>query len=104
MKTAATLLAVLVATAPLPAFGQAPAAPAVPSHSCVKPEFPGRVSPEPKIRRWQSDYRAYIDCLKAYLNERKAAIEAQTAKANSIIDQINADIAEYNETIKSLGN
>lgn len=107
MKPAAACLAALLVTAPLaPALAQAPATPAepppVPSHACVKPEFPGRVAPQPKLRRWQADFRAYVDCMKAYLAERNASIDAQAAKAKAAVDEINASVAEYNETVKSL--
>jgi len=106
VKSAAACLAALLATAPLaPALAQAPAMPAappVPSHTCVKPEFPGRVAPQPKLRRWQADFRAYLDCIKVYLGERNAAIDAQAVKAKAAVDEINASVAEYNETVKSL--
>ena len=102
---AACLAALLVAAPPVPALAQAPAAPAatpVPSHTCSKPEFPGRVAPQPKLRRWQADFRTYLDCMKAYLSERNAAIDAQAAKAKAAVDEINAGVAEYNEAVKSL--
>lgn len=109
MKPAAACLAALLVTAPLaPALAQVPATPAapppVPSHSCVKPEFPGRIASESMIRRWQTDFRAYVDCMKAYIAERKAAIDAQAAKAKAAVDEINANVAEYNETVKSQGD
>ena len=106
MKPAAACLAALLVTAPLaPALAQVPATsavPPVPSHTCVKPEFPGRVASESMLRRWQTDFRAYVDCMKAYLAERNAAIDAQAAKAKAAVDEINASVAEYNETVKSL--
>jgi hypothetical protein len=85
MKPAAACLAALLVTAPLaPALAQAPATPAepppVPSHACVKPEFPGRVASQSAIRRWQTDFRSYVDCMKAYIADRNAAIAAQSAK------------------------
>ena len=49
MKPAAAFLAAVLAAAPLPSLGQATPAPAVPSHSCAKPEFPGRVAPDRAI-------------------------------------------------------
>ena len=108
MKPAAAIAAALLVVAPLaPAYAQVPASPAVPpvpSHTCAKPEVPGRVAPQPKLRRWQSDFKAYVDCMKAYLAERNAAIDAQAAKAKAAVDEINASVAEYNETVKSLDN
>ena len=108
MKPAAACLAALLAAAPLaPALAQTPAtppAPSVPSPACAKPEFPGRVAPQPKLRRWQTDFRAYIDCMKAYLAERNAAIDAQAAKAKAAVDEIGGSVAEYNEAVKSLDN
>lgn len=109
MKPAAACLVALLVTAPLaPALAQTPATPAapppVPSHTCEKPEFPGRVAPEPKLRRWQTQFRAYVDCMKSYLAERNAVIEAQSTKAKAAVDEINAAVTEYNETVKSLGD
>jgi hypothetical protein len=104
VKPAAAFLAAVLAAAPLPSLGQATPAPAVPSHSCAKPEFPGRVAPQPKLRRWQADFKTYMDCLKTYLNERNAAIDAQAAKAKATVDEINAGVAEYNEAIKGFDN
>ena len=99
MKPAAACLAALLVTAPLaPALAQVPATsavPPVPSHTCVKPEFPGRVAPQPKLRRWQADFRAYVDCMKAYLAERNASIDALAAKAKAAVDEINANVAEF---------
>ena len=45
-----------------------------------------------------------MDCLKTYLNERNAAIDAQAAKAKATVDEINAGVAEYNEAIKGFDN
>lgn len=95
----------LVAQTPAPA----PAAPSAPlptieGHKCEKPEFPGKIAPESRIRKWSNDFRAYVDCLKAYIAERNAAIEANSKAAKSAVEEFNTNVTEFNDTIKSLNN
>ena len=87
-----------------PGRGNAPAAPVVTiaGHKCEKPEFPGKIAPDTRIRKWSADFRLYVDCLKAYIAERNAAIEANSKAAKSAVDEFNTNVAEFNETIKSL--
>ena len=47
---------------PAAAPAAAPAAPTAPlptiaAHKCEKPEFPGKVAPETRIRKWSADFR-----------------------------------------------
>ena len=76
MKPAAAFLAAVLAAAPLPSLGQATPAPAVPSHSCAKPEFPGRVAPQPKLRCWQADFQTYMVDKYSQLPTRNSVYEA----------------------------
>jgi hypothetical protein len=102
------------------AFAQSPAAPAaagapaataptaplptIAPHKCEKPEFPGKIAPETRIRKWSTDFRGYVDCLKVYIGERNAAIEANSKAAKAVVDEFNASVTEFNETIRSLNN
>ncbi|CAG0992951.1 hypothetical protein BURK1_02370 [Burkholderiales bacterium] len=99
----AVLLAAAFAFA-LPPNSHAQTPQTVPPHKCEKPEFPGRVSPQAKLQRWTSDFRAYLECVKAYVNERNAAIDAQSKAAKIAVDEFNAGVTEYNETVKTFAN
>ncbi len=107
---AALVLSAVAAAQTPPAAPAAPAkaglptvtVPPVASHACSKPEFPGRVSPEARLRKWSTDFLEYIDCLKRYVAERNATIEANNKGAKAAVDEFNASVTEYNETVKSL--
>jgi hypothetical protein len=88
-----------------PAYAQAPAAPApvsVAPYACVKPEFPGKVAPDARIKRWINEFKTYADCLKAYIAERNATIDAHAKAAKSAVDEFNASVTEFNNTMKTL--
>lgn len=82
-------------TAPLPVIA---------AHTCEKPEFPGKIASETRIRKWSTDFRGYVDCLKAYIGERNATIEANSKAAKSAVEEFNTSVTEFNETIKTLNN
>ena len=92
------------ATAPATAPSAAPAVPVVTvaGHKCEKPEFPGKIAPEPRIRKWSTDFRAYVDCLKGYIGERNATIEANSKAAKTAVEEFNTNVTEFNEQIKTL--
>jgi Spy/CpxP family protein refolding chaperone len=97
---AASLLlaaSVAFAQAPAPAPARAPA-PEVPKPKCEpKPEFPGRLAMTSDSRRrlFQREYKDYSDCMKAYVQDRQAASEANLAAGN-------AAVVEFNEVAKKL--
>jgi hypothetical protein len=104
LYAAAALVAAGTALAQAPAPAAAPPAPTVTiaGHKCEKPEFPGKVAPDTRIRKWSADFRLYVDCLKAYIAERNATIEANSKAAKTAVEEFNTNVAEFNETIKSL--
>ena len=66
--------------------------------------MPGRLAPETRIRKWSADFRGYVDCLKGYIGERNATIEANSKAAKAAVDEFNTSVTEFNETIRSLNN
>ena len=93
-----------VALAQTPAPAPAPTAPmpTIAAHTCAKPEFPGKVAPQSRQKKWSDDFKAYIECLKGYIGERNAAIEANSKAAKSAVDEFNTNVAEFNAQVKSL--
>jgi hypothetical protein len=95
----AALAAHAVAQAPAPAPAPAPVV-NVASHTCTKPgEFPGRVAQQPRILKWSNDVRIYTDCLKAYVAERNATIDANAKQAKAAIDEYNAAVKDFNDAM-----
>lgn len=87
-----------------PALAQAPTAtpPVIAPHACTKPEFPGKVAVDAKIKRWINEFKAYTECLKAYIGERNAAIDANAKSAKAAVDEFNSSVTEFNATMKTL--
>jgi hypothetical protein len=83
----------------------APAAPmpTVAAHTCTKPEFPGKLAPQTRHKKWSDDFKLYVECLKGYIGERNAAIEANSKAAKAAVEEFNVNVTEFNEQIKSLG-
>lgn len=89
---AASMVACLAAAA------QAQTPTDVPKHKCdPKPQLPGaRMMQEGNTaKNFQREVDAYRACMKAYADERAAAVKAHTEAGNSAIN-------EYNETMKAL--
>jgi Spy/CpxP family protein refolding chaperone len=102
MKRIALAASLLLAASA--AFAQAPAparpAPEVPKPKCEpKPEFPGRLAMTSDSRRrlFQREYKDYSDCMKAYVQDRQAASEANLAAGNAAVVEFNDVAKKLNE-------
>lgn len=77
------------------AAAQAPATPAatVPPAKCEpKPVYPGAkaIQHDMKREQFQKELKAYQDCVKNYVAERKAYIEASNAAIRTTVEEHNA--------------
>jgi hypothetical protein len=79
----------------------APAAPVF-KHNCVKAEWPGRVATQSATKRFDTEHKAYSDCIRAFVAEQSKSNQESVAKANAHVTAGNAAIAEFNEYIKDL--
>lgn len=72
---------------------QAPAAPtalpAVPAHNCIAPEYPGINASNTKVTAFNRDYKTYGDCIKKYVDENRAWVEAVVAANNKAVEEYN---------------
>ena len=101
-----SVLAIALAVGASAALAQAPAAPAtpaatatpnVPAQKCEpKPAYPGvkAVQDDRKREIFQNEIKSYQDCIKAYVGERKAAVEANNAAIRSSVEEHNAVMAK----------
>ena len=91
-----TVLAIALAMGATAALAQAPAAPAapeVPPAKCEpKPAYPGlkALQDERKRETFQKDLKSYQDCIKAYVGDRKAAVDANNAAMRTAVEEHNA--------------
>lgn len=98
-RTVLALALVLGATA---AHAQAPAAPAatVPPAQCEpKPAYPGvkAIQHDMKREAFQKELKAYQDCIRNYVAERKAHIEAGNAAIRAAVEEHNAIMSRIRE-------
>lgn len=92
----------------VPAIAQQAAAPAgatpaaaIPKHSCAHPEeFPGKLASETRLKGWQKDFVAYVDCLKKFYDEQQALAKPHVDAANAAVIEYNNSVKEYNETMQ----
>ncbi|HEV7413758.1 MAG TPA: hypothetical protein VGP14_08880 [Casimicrobiaceae bacterium] len=77
------------------------AAPLVAPNTCVKPEFSGRLASDPNMTTFNRQFKAYGDCVKAYVEQNKAIVEAATASANRLVDEYNSYTAEVKAKIEA---
>ncbi len=107
-RTARVCLAVAVslgvscsALAQQSAASAAPATAPIPKPSCVHPdEFPGKLASEMRLKSWQKDFVAYIDCLKKFYDEQQALAKPHVDAANAAVVEYNNGVKEYNETMQ----
>jgi hypothetical protein len=93
------------AQAPAPATGAAPAASAAAAASstqtCTKPgHYPGKKASDNKKEAWIADVRAWGDCVKNYVADLRAQVDAKIKLANSTIEEYNAGVKELQEEQK----
>jgi hypothetical protein len=96
------VLALGLALGTTTALAQAPAAPAatVPPANCEpKPAYPGlkAIQNDSKREQFQKELKAYQDCVKSYVAERKAFIEASNAAIRSVVEEHNAVMTKIRE-------
>lgn len=111
MKPFSVLIALALSTGAGAVLAQttnaAPAAPATAAapafkHSCVKAEWPGRVATQTASKRFDTEHKAYSDCIRAFVAEQSKLNQEAVAKANAHVAAGNAAIAEFNDYIKDL--
>ena len=99
------LVAVSIAAFSLGAAAQTPAPTAgaalVPANTCVRPEFSGRLASDPNMTTFNRQFKAYGECVKAYVEHNKAIAEAATAAANRVVDEYNTYTADVKAKIEA---
>jgi hypothetical protein len=89
----------------------APAAPTVmPAPNCEKPGEPppaqtnelGKAAAEMKRNKWQSESKAYFDCLKRFIDEQQQQTALHGKAANAAVDEYNKAIKAYNDYLDVL--
>jgi hypothetical protein len=95
-----------IAQAPAPADPAAPAAPPAPPAPTVaankcepKPVYPGmkQIQDESKRENFMKSIKAYQDCIKAYVAERKALVEANNAAIRTAVEEHNSVMGKIRE-------
>jgi hypothetical protein len=103
-STAGLLLcfATLAALASTPALAQV-AMPPPQKHACTSPgEHPGRLASDSQRRSWERSAKAYLDCLKKFVEDQKAGAQPYQDAAKVYIDAANAAVTEYNKAVKDI--
>jgi hypothetical protein len=77
------------------------AAPLVAPNTCVKPEYSGRLASDPNMTNFNRLFKAYGDCVKAYVEQNKAIAEAATESANRLVDEYNTYTVEVKAKIEA---
>lgn len=75
----------------------------VPKWKCEpKPDYPGRLAMgvDTKRKVFERDMKNYQDCMKVYLDARKAAIKANETAASDAVDEYNAIMKKIQEDQK----
>ncbi len=77
-----------------PAPAAAPAAPVIAPNTCVKPEYPGKMASSQRFNAFNREYTAYGECVKKYVEETKALMNAAIAAVNGAVEDFNKFTAE----------
>lgn len=82
-----TVLSVLVmASTALPSLADN----APPKHGCAKPEHPGKLASDVRMKGFQKEVNDYRDCINKFALDQKTMSEAHMAAGNKAIDDFNA--------------
>jgi hypothetical protein len=72
--------------------------PTIPPPNCKQPEYPGSNALNSTITAFNKDYKAYGECIRNYVQENKAWIDAVLETNNRAIEEYN----KYNTELKKL--
>jgi hypothetical protein len=77
--------------------------PAAPNtQACVRPgHYPGKKASDNRKEAWINDIRVWGDCVKSYVADLRAQVDAKIMLANSTIEDYNAGIKELQEEQKA---
>lgn len=99
------LFAVCLAALALGAAAQsqppAAGAPAVAAHTCAKPEYPGRLASDTRMKSFNREFKTYGDCIRKYVDDNRAIAEAATAAGNRAVDEYNGYASEIKAKIEA---
>ncbi len=98
----ATLLVVAGGAQAQPA--PAASAVAIPPNKCVKPEYPGKLANSQRFNAFNKEFNAYGECIKKYVEDTKAILNAAAVAANGAVEEFNkfaADIKAQDEATKN---
>jgi hypothetical protein len=82
-----------------PAAVPAAAVPDVPPHHCVAPKYPGALASNTTIKVFNTDYKAYADCIRAYTDMNRAWMAKIAEVNNSAVEEFNKFNAELKKQI-----
>ena len=99
--SAASIVAFSLGAAAQTPSPAAAGAPLVAPNTCVKPEFSGRLASDPNMTTFNRQFKAYGECVKAYVEHNKAIAEAATAAANRVVDEYNTYTADVKAKIEA---
>ena len=108
------------AAAPAPAAAAAPVAaaastgaPTYPPPTCTAPDYPGKAGTDEQVKAFNSNLKAYDECVRKYADEAKAASDAAIeagnkavaeakATSNAAIQAGNKLVVEYNKYMEEM--
>ena len=108
LAIAASFAVALGTTSTVFAQTTAPAAPTViPAPNCEKPgESPSmntselaKSAAETKRSNWLKNTKAYLDCLKAFINDQQAAAAPHIKAASAAAEEFNKSVKTFNEQL-----
>jgi hypothetical protein len=72
-------------------------------HACTAPgDHPGRLASDNQRRSWERTAKAYLECLKKFIDDQKAAAQPYQDAAKVYIDAANAAVTEHNKAVKEI--
>jgi hypothetical protein len=72
--------------------------PTIPPANCKQPEYPGSRALNSTILAFNKDYKAYGECIRKYVEENKAWIDAVVETNNKAVEEYN----KYTTALKKL--
>ncbi|HEV2979473.1 MAG TPA: hypothetical protein VG425_17980 [Casimicrobiaceae bacterium] len=72
--------------------------PTIPPANCKQPEYPGARALNSAILAFNKDYKAYGECVRKYIEENKAWIDAIVETNNRTVEEYN----KYNTELKKM--